>query len=198
MTNSKLTNSVKFCHGSGGLVLKRLFLLPILMWVQFSAFGGDWNFKQAIDSVPEYSALRSKLEAMKVRGWLFGGTAFTFACAVRDWESDEMPVRKLNLLLNQGKIRSVWDIYAPTQDLDVVIDGTEENAKELESWLNRHYPYKLPDFLGAKSAWEVRLLRNARDKKIALFENPEFLNIHSDTGSTGMLKSPSLLRLLFV
>ncbi len=137
--------------------------------------------------VPEFRALRGKLDRMGIRGWLFGGTAFTLANAAQELDSETPSPRKRHVQ-NQGGVKSVWDLYSPTQDLDIVIDGSEEDAHELELWLERHYPYQLPDFLGAKPTWEIRLLRSSRLKKIALFANPQFLNIHNDTGSTGLIE----------
>lgn len=139
-----------------------------------------------ISIVPEFDAIRRKLNEMKVHGWLFGGTAFTFGNAIDDLESPQDSPRKA--IVARNGIRSVWDLYTPTQDLDVVIDADEETAKGFEEWLNREYPYFLPHFLGGKPTWEVRLLRDEREKKIALFENPQFLNIHNDSGSTGLIE----------
>ena len=46
---------------------------------------------------------------------------------------------------------------------------------------------KYPHFVGDKESWEVRLLRNQIERKSALLNDPDFLNQHTDTNSTGMI-----------
>ncbi len=132
------------------------------------------------DSIEEFATIKAYLTKRKIRGWLFGGTAFTYAHGVRKRLSagqDGLP--------KGTKLRS---LYQRTQDLDIVIDGSEEEAKRLENYLNQRFPHRLPLFLGNKSAWEVRLLQSDRDKKIALLNSPQFLGIHNDSGSTGLIE----------
>ena len=46
---------------------------------------------------------------------------------------------------------------------------------------------KYPHFVGDKESWEVRLLRDQIGRKSALLNDPDFLNQHTDTNSTGMI-----------
>src|SRR6185437_14502385 len=68
--------------------------------------------------------------------------------------------------------------------LDIVIDGDEAQAQVLENALRTHYPH----LQGSKSAWEVRLLRGSRGDKLAILNNPDFLNQHTDSNSTGLIE----------
>jgi len=132
-------------------------------------------------SVPEFKFIRAEAERLGVRVWLFGGTAAGFAHYVK-WD----------LLRQKGDTdfqpdRFDYDftnIYRSTQDLDIVVDGPGEAAHELRDALASKFPH----FQGSKEAWEVRLLRTGTKDKMALLDNPDFLNQHTDSNSTGMIE----------
>ena len=136
---------------------------------------------ERVRRVDEFRFIREAARELGVRVYLFGGTAAGFAHYVK-WD----------LLRETGSpdfqtARFDYDytnIYRSTQDLDIVVDGTSEKAAELERRLMARYKY----LQGNKSAWEIRLLREKRGDKIALLENPDFLNQHTDSNSTGMIE----------
>ena len=76
------------------------------------------------------------------------------------------------------------EIYRSTQDMDLVMDGTAEQAEIFQQRLKQKFPY----FEGNKETWEVRLLKKSNGNKEALLNNPDFLNQHSDSNSTGMIE----------
>ncbi len=131
--------------------------------------------------VSEFRFIREEAERLGLRAWLFGGTAAGYAHYVK-WD----------LLRESGDRRYQPDrfdydytnIYRSTQDLDIVIDGTPQQAAALQQRLAEAYPH----LQGSKSAWEVRLLRQSVGDKQALLNNPDFLNQHTDSNSTGMIE----------
>jgi hypothetical protein len=76
------------------------------------------------------------------------------------------------------------NIYRSTQDLDIVIDGNPEQANKLQQALQEKYPH----LQGNKTAWEVRLLTQDMSDKQAILNNPDFMNQHTDSNSTGMIE----------
>ena len=102
--------------------------------------------------VEEFKYLRKEAERLHLRVYLFGGTAAGYLHYVK-WD----------LLRHQGDQRFQADrfdydftnIYRSTQDLDLVVDGPPEKAKEFERNIAQNFPY----FMGSKSQWEVSLLR---------------------------------------
>ncbi len=176
-------------------VLRSALWAPFLILIQlFAALAADQS-KFSVETLSDeiHSRLGRMVElkfvqdwAAKngVRVWLFGGTASSIAHYV-----------KWNLEFEDGddrysKGRFDYDyasVFRPDQDLDLVIDGTREQARVLQNELSSRYPYAQ----GSKSAYEVRLLRAAIGDKEALINNPDFINQHSDSGSTGMIELSS-------
>jgi len=76
------------------------------------------------------------------------------------------------------------NIYRSTQDADLVVDGMESQAQELEHFIQ----VNLIHLLGTKAKWEVRLLKEARGDKEALLNDSQFLNQHTDSHSVGMIE----------
>ena len=76
------------------------------------------------------------------------------------------------------------NIFRSTQDADIMLDGTPEQAEELEAVLREKFGH----LQGSKEIWEVRLLRDKRGDKDALLNNPDFLNQHTDSNSIGMIE----------
>jgi hypothetical protein len=140
-----------------------------------------------ISLVQEFRFVREQAQKMGVHVWLFGGTAAGFAHYVK-WD----------LLREGGDKRFQPDrfdydytnIYRSTQDLDIVADGTPEQIDQLSNILSEKYPF----FLGSKTKWEVRSLRDSKGSagtpgyKEALLNDYDFLNQNSDSNSTGMIE----------
>lgn len=104
---------------------------------------------------PEFKFIRDEADRRGLRVWLFGGTAASFSHYVK-WD----------VLREMGDPRFQLDrfdydytnIYRSTQDLDLVVDGREQDAQEFEQLLKIRFPY----FFGSKAArWEVRSFRQA-------------------------------------
>jgi hypothetical protein len=131
--------------------------------------------------VPEFDFIRHEAERLGVKAYLFGGTAAGYAHYVK-WD----------MLREKGDKRYQPDrfdydytnIYRSTQDLDIVIDGNAEQAQKLQAALQEKYPH----LQGSKTAWEVRLLTQDMGDKQAILNNPDFLNQHTDSNSTGMIE----------
>ncbi len=133
-----------------------------------------------LERVPEFKFIKEEANKLGVKVYLFGGTASAFAHYVR-WDLE----REAGDEKYQAE-RFDYDftnIYRGNQDLDIVVDGTAEQAAALQQILKEKYPH----FVGSKDAWEVRLLRAEIGDKLPLLDNPDFLNQHTDTNSTGMV-----------
>jgi hypothetical protein len=136
---------------------------------------------ERIERVPEFKYIREEAARMGVKAYLFGGTAAGYAHYVK-WDMQR----------EAGDPRFQPDrfdydytnIYRSTQDLDIVVDGSPEKAAELQAKLTANFPH----LQGSKTAWEVRLLRQDMGDKQALLNNPDFLNQHTDSNSTGMVE----------
>jgi len=146
------------------------------------------EFSQALSAnmtrVEEFRFIRQKADGMGVKAYLFGGTAAGFAHYVK-WD----------LQRQKGDLRFLPDrfdyhymeIYRSNQDLDIVIDGSPEQAWEFQKSLQSIFPH----VQGAKPAWEVRLLRSKLGDKQALLGDPDFHNQHTDSNSTGLIEITS-------
>ena len=136
---------------------------------------------EGISRVREFAFLKEHAEKLGVRVWLFGGTAAGLG-----------HYAKWNLQHKLGDPRYQSDrfdydygnIYRTTQDADIVIDGTAEQAEALETLLSERFQH----LSGEKSIWEVRLLKGQRNDKLPLLNNPDFANQHTDSNSTGMIE----------
>jgi len=134
-----------------------------------------------ITRVPEFRYIREVAGELRVKVYLFGGTAAGFAHYV-NWD----------LLREKGDERfqpnrfdyDYTNIYRSNQDLDIVVDGPAAKAQKLKELLRSRYPH----FQGSKEAWEIRLLRSGMADKMALLDNPDFLNQHTDSNSTGLVE----------
>jgi len=132
--------------------------------------------------VQEFQFIREEAEKRGLRVWLFGGTAASLSHYIR-WD----------LLREQGDSRfqserfdyDYTNIYRSSQDLDIVIDGSAEEAHQFEKLLKNRFPY----FLGQKATqWEVRSLREPRGDKGAILGDFGFINQHTDSNSTSMVE----------
>jgi len=142
---------------------------------------------QSLMRVEEFQFIREEARRMGVRVYLFGGTAAGFAHYVK-WD----------LLRQKGDGRYQADrfdydftnIYRSTQDLDVVVDGSDQQVRELQRLLAGRFTY----FQGSKDAWEVRSLRESHGKpgtpgfKEALLNSHDFKHQNTDSNSVGMVE----------
>ncbi|MFL5815694.1 MAG: hypothetical protein ACJ763_19145 [Bdellovibrionia bacterium] len=131
--------------------------------------------------VEEFKFIEQEAARLGVKAWLFGGTAAGYAHYVK-WDMQREKGDK-----RFQKDRFDYDytnIYRSTQDLDIVIEGNAEQAQRLQSALAEKYPH----LQGSKSAWEVRLLTQDMGDKQAILNNPDFMNQHTDSNSTGLIE----------
>jgi hypothetical protein len=177
-----------------GLVVRGIFIFALFQSLVFGAYTepklttNEEALTSAIvdkiNQVDEFVEIRKMAESRGLRVWLFGGTAAAFAHYVK-WD----------LLRLAGDDRyqpdrfdyDFMNIYRSTQDLDIVVDGNETVVQEFQEALQERFPY----FMGSKEQWEVRSLRNQVGDKEALLDNPDFLNQHTDSNSTGMIELTS-------
>ncbi len=139
---------------------------------------------ESITKVDEFRFIRKAAQELGVKAYLFGGTASAFAHYVK-WDL----MRKKGdprFYPNRFDFRYI-NIYRSNQDLDIVVDGPSSAIRRLQSLLSEHFPY-LQGTKGAKNAWEVRSLRQTEGDKIALIDNPDFLNQHTDSHSVGLIE----------
>lgn len=139
------------------------------------------EIESSITKVPEFQAIREMAGSLGIRCYLFGGTSAAFSHYV-----------KWNTLRLQGHTQFVdprfdfdfTNIFLSTQDIDLVVDGSAEQARTLEDQLKSRFPY----FQGSKSQWEVRTLRVPIGNKTPLLNDYDFLNQHTDSHSTGLIE----------
>ena len=129
----------------------------------------------------EFREIKKMAEELGIRVWLFGGTASSFAHYVK-WDLQRQ--KGDSKYQDEHFNYDYTEIYRSTQDMDLVMDGTAEQAEILQQRLSQKFPY----FEGSKETWEVRLLKESSGNKEALLNNPDFLNQHSDSNSTGMIE----------
>jgi hypothetical protein len=131
--------------------------------------------------VEEFKFIQEEAARLGVRAWLFGGTAAGYAHYVK-WD---MQREKGDPRFQKDRFDYDYtNIYRSTQDLDIVIDGDAEQAQKLQLALEKKYPH----LQGSKTAWEVRLLTQDMGDKQAILNNPDFMNQHTDSNSTGMVE----------
>lgn len=132
--------------------------------------------------VPEFQFIANLAKQRGLRAWLFGGTAASY-CHYVKWD----------LLREYGDRRfqperfdyDYTNIYRSTQDLDIVIDGSDEQARNFESELKAQFPY----FSGENSTpWEVRSLKESSQDKGGILDDFGFMNQNTDSNSTGMVE----------
>ncbi|MBF0365609.1 MAG: hypothetical protein HQK50_08555 [Oligoflexia bacterium] len=173
------------------LLLKTLFLLVFIfngIGLLHAGISGD-DLEKAIAErmvrVAEFKDIQEKCEEMQVSCYLFGGTAAAYASYVhRDLER-ELEHKDYNPYRFDYDLSSMFN---SSQDYDIVMDGTPEQIKTLQSYLESKYPY----MQGEHTAWEVRPLRMQNGTKEPLLgpnyeDNTDFLKQHTDSYSQGMV-----------
>jgi hypothetical protein len=134
-----------------------------------------------LERIEEFRFIEEEATKLGVKAYLFGGTAAGYAHYVK-WDLQREKGDK-----RFQKDRFDYDytnIFRSTQDLDIVIDGNPEQANKLQQALQQKYPH----LQGNKTAWEVRLLTQDMGDKQAILNNPDFMNQHTDSNSTGMIE----------
>jgi hypothetical protein len=142
------------------------------------------GLSQNLSRVDEFRFLQEQANKLGVKVYLFGGTAAAFAHYVK-WD----------LLRIKGDTRfhpvrfdyRYINIYRSTQDLDIVVDGPITAIQEIQKALQQQFPY-LQGSKTEKDAWEVRSLRENLGDKLALLNNPDFLQQHTDSKSVGLIE----------
>jgi formylglycine-generating enzyme required for sulfatase activity len=163
-----------------------------------------FHLSQKIVSVPEFAFIRNEASSMGLRVWIFGGTASSFIYyAKQDFlslnEGSSLPSSGSSSLSSHPASNpsssffnfQLSSIFRHTQDLDIVIDGTPQEALSLQKTLNKTFPF----FLGSKrNNWEVRTLRvrmgtpGHSNFKEALLNDSDFRNQHTDSHSVGLIE----------
>jgi formylglycine-generating enzyme required for sulfatase activity len=141
-----------------------------------------------IAAIPEFAYIREQAEKRGMRVWLFGGTASSYLHYAK-WDLARQKGIK-NLQVDRFDF-DFTNIFRSTQDLDMVIDATEQQAREFQNTISAKYPH----FLGSKAAkWEVRTLHTRMGNpgqpgfKEALLGDVDFSNQNSDSNSLGMVE----------
>lgn len=143
--------------------------------------------KAGLNKIPEFVFIKELAEKMNLRVWLFGGTASSYVHYAK-WD-----YLRLKGKMNLQEDRFDYDytnIFRSTQDLDIVVDATQEVAKAFQDELVNMYP----NFLGAKTKWEVRTLhhqmgdRGTSSYKEALLNDVDFSNQNTDSNSLAMIE----------
>ena len=136
---------------------------------------------------PEFQSVREVAQELGVRVWLFGGTASSFVHYAKEILLNQKGLKKLQM------DRLNWDftdIFRSTQDLDIVVDGSREKINQLQEILLEKYPF----FLGSKTGWEVRSLRDPSGTpgqfgyKEALLDDFNFTHQNTDSHSLAMVE----------
>jgi len=139
--------------------------------------------------VAEFKSIAEWADKKGLRVWVAGGTAAGLAHFIKhDLEREWLDQNHLEQKYFAARFTyDYYDIYRSTQDADIVIDGTEEDAKALEHFLAENFRY----LQGSKTIWEVRLLNRSRGsgegEKDPLL-SPDFQNQNTDSHSTGMIE----------
>ncbi|MGA0163411.1 MAG: hypothetical protein ACO3LE_04060 [Bdellovibrionota bacterium] len=166
--------------------MKKLFVLTALFFCSLNTWASSstltqTSFESAIaerlKKVEEFEFAKQVAEKIGVRVFLFGGTASSFGHYVRE------------SLTASEEFRDFYDfdytsIYRSTQDADLVIDGTDEQAQRFEQEMMSRFDH----LQGNKSVWEVRTLRESRKDKGAILDDFDFLNQHTDSNSVGLIE----------
>ncbi len=144
------------------------------------------KIREIIGKIPEFVGIQELSKEYGLKVWLFGGTAASFAHYAKEFLLFERGSGEFYAEYfqenSQGHL-DYMDIFRPTQDMDLVVDGPVDKIPAFERTLMERYPH----FQGSKEAWEVRPLRENYQDKVALLNNPDFLNQNTDSHSVGLI-----------
>lgn len=162
-------------------IFTAFFVCAVNSWASISSESDSEVFESAITEnlkkVEEFEFAKEVAQKIGVRVYLFGGTASSFGHYVREFLSSSLEKRDFYDF-------DYTSIYRSTQDADLVIDGSAEQAKRFEYEMMSQFDH----LQGSKSVWEVRTLRETRDDKGALLDDFDFLNQHTDSNSVGLIE----------
>jgi len=137
------------------------------------------------NSITEFAYISEICRELKVRCWLFGGTATAFGQhtknkIIRNQHPDwfRAGANRFDDVLPNLIIRN--------QDLDIVTDASSRVAEEITDRVRHKFPLTFMD--KGSSAWEVRPLASSIGLKEAILGNPNFINQHSDSMSNGLIE----------
>lgn len=146
------------------------------------------HVSKKIGQVLEFEYIRNIAQELGIRVWLFGGTASSFLHYAK-WD-----LATSQGLMNLQKDRFDYDftnIFRSTQDVDIVVDASQQVAREFQRTIMRRFPH----FLGQKTTlWEVRTLNQRMGTpgfpgfKEALLDDPDFSGQNTDSNSVGMVE----------
>ncbi len=144
------------------------------------------KIRETIGKIPEFVGIQELSKEYGLKVWLFGGTAASFAHYAKEFLLFERGSGEFYTEYfqenSQGHL-DYMDIFRPTQDMDLVVDGSVDKIPDFERTLKERYPH----FQGSKEAWEIRPLRENYKDKVALLNNPDFLNQNTDSHSVGLI-----------
>jgi hypothetical protein len=136
-----------------------------------------------IPKVAEFAAIRELAKELGVKVYLFGGAATGFAHYVRS----DIERQKGEAHFAADKYDFDYtNIFQSTQDIDLVVDGTKEQATQLRKLLVERFPHIVAG--EHKSSWDVRLLRGDIGALGGVLTNVDFARQHSDSYSTGLIE----------
>lgn len=129
---------------------------------------------------PELVFIQQFAEHHGFRAWLGGG----YAAARLRFEVWDLEQQQGSTQFPQGRFEYVHDrVMRSTQDADIFIDGSANQAHELEQALATQFPFMRDQ----KSIWEVKPLYEERDGKLPVF-NSDFLDQNTDSHSVGAVE----------
>lgn len=176
------------------LLLWNIFAVTAMAEPSLSARELEGAIAEHLMDVEEFRIMRQEAEKLGIRLYLFGGTAAGFGHYVK-WDLQR---KKGDPRFQKERFDyDFTNIYRSTQDADLVVDGSEEQLEKLKTALRQQMPY----VSGSKEAeWDIRLLTKSTHNRMALRDDPNFLNQHSDSNSTGLIEvtkpqiSPKILK----
>ena len=172
---------------------KRFFILILLL----SIFSGvspasispveiEGRIKETITKIPEFVWIAQEAKKRGLEIWLFGGSASSLAHYVKDLILFERGLDDYYPEHFREDSRGNLDyanIFLPTQDVDMVLDGSAKQVREFVDQVISRYPR----LRGSNQNFEIRPLRHDYGDKRALLENPDFLGQNTDSHSVGLV-----------
>jgi hypothetical protein len=140
------------------------------------------HIEKSIYEVPAFKFIAENAAKLGIKhAYLFGGTATGFAY----YTVDDLRRTKGDKRYIDGRFDFDYSqIYRSSQDADIVIDGTPEQAGALEALVRQNQSF----LIGYKTKWEMRTLRYYRGSKPPLLNDFQFENQHTDSASVGLIE----------
>ena len=144
------------------------------------------RIKETITKIPEFVWIAQEAQKRGLAVWLFGGSASSLAHYVKDLILFERGLDDYYPEHFREDSRGNLDytnIFLPTQDVDMVVDGSVDKVREfVDKVMNRYLRLR-----GSEQSFEIRPLRHDYGDKRALLENPDFLGQNTDSHSVGLV-----------